>query len=101
MAEKRDVVRRTLGVFFLAAAVIMLVLGETALGGYLSSHPREFLLFWLVCFLFVGLALLTAVLDMMAVRRRLRGEQRELVENTLHQIEEAKIAKEQDVRKSS
>ena len=93
MAEKRDIVRRVLGVFFLLAALVMLVIGETAMNDHLRSHPWEFVVFWLGCFAFVGLALLLALLDMAAVRRRVRREERELVESTLRQITQARESK--------
>ena len=93
MAEKSDIVRRTLGAFFLLSALILLVVGETALNNRLSSHPWEFLIFWTMCFVFVGLALLMALLDMAAVRRRVRREERELVESTMQQIARAKEVK--------
>ena len=97
MAEKSDIVRRTLGTFFLLAALAMLVGGETMLSERLRSQPWEFVLFWLACFVLVGLALLMALLDMAAVRRRVRREERELVENTLRQI---KLAKELKTKQS-
>lgn len=94
MAEKSDMVRRWLGAFFLLSALVMLVAGETALNERLRSHPWEFVIFWLACFAFVGLALLMAMLDMAAVRRRVRREERELLESTMRQITEAKALKE-------
>ena len=100
MAEKRDVVRRVLGAIFLLASLVMLILGETRLNERLQSHPLEFLIFWLTCFVFVGLALLTALLDMGAVRRRVQRDERELVERTLHEIAEAEDLKARDVRKT-
>jgi len=93
MAEKSEMVRRGLGAFFLLAALAMLVAGETALEEHLRSHPWEFVVFWLACFAFVGLALLMALLDMAAVRRRVRREERELIENTMRQITRAKASK--------
>lgn len=93
MAEKCDIVRRGLGAFFLLAALVMLVSGETVLNESLRSHPREFVVFWLGCFALVGLAFLMAMLDMAAVRRRVRREERELVESMLRQITQEKEAK--------
>ena len=90
MAEKSDIARRGLGAFFLLAALGMLVAGETVLEERLRSQPLEFVGFWLGCFVFVGLAVLMAVLDMAAVRRRVQREERELVESTLRQITEVK-----------
>lgn len=90
MADKRDVRRRVLGALFLAAAVVLLFAGQTILKEWLQARPVAFLIFWLVCFLFVGLALLTALLDLAMMRRRVRDEQRELFEETLEKIERTK-----------
>ena len=100
MAEKSDMVRRGLGVFFLLSALVMLVVGETVLSERLRSQPWEFVVFWLGCFAFVGLALLMALLDMAAVRRRVRQEERELVESTIRQITEAKESKAANIRRT-
>src|ERR1017187_1942321 len=93
MADKRDIPRRALGAFFLAASLVMLIAGETLLRGRLSSHPVEFLVFWMGCFVFVGLAFLMALLDLAVVRRRTREQQRELLESALRQIARTKELK--------
>ena len=93
MAEKSKRVRRGLGLFCLAAAVGQLIAGETLLAARLHTHPWEFLLFWLACFLFVGLAFLLAVVDLVVVRRQARDEERELAENTIREITEASETK--------
>jgi hypothetical protein len=90
MADKKDIRRRVLGAFFLVAAVILLVVGQTVFSEHLQSRPMEFLLFWLACFIFIGLALLTALMDLVVVRRRVRDEQRELLQQTLEKIEKAR-----------
>jgi len=46
-----------------------------------------FVLYWLVCVLLTGLAILIAYLDVRALRYRTRQEQRELFEATLKKIE--------------
>jgi hypothetical protein len=91
MASKADVHRRWLGVFSLLAATGMLIAGETLLRNRLSS--TAFLVFWVMCFVFTGLAILVAFLDVFAVRRRIREEQRELFENTFSQMAQAKNSK--------
>lgn len=93
MADKRDFRRRALGVIFLLASAGMLVAGETFLQERLRAQPVAFLVYWLGCFGFVGLAFLTAVLDLVMVRRRVRAEQRELLESTLRQIAQTKAEK--------
>ena len=84
MGSSSDIRRRGLGAFFLLAALGMLVAGETLLRERMS--PLVFLLFWLVCLLFTCLALFIAFLDVTAIRRRIRDEQRALFENTLRDI---------------
>ncbi len=93
MADKRNFRRRALGGFFLLASLGMLLVGETVLQERLRARPMVFLLFWLGCFGFVGLAFFTAVLDLVVVRRRVRAEQRELLESTLHQIARTQAGK--------
>ena len=93
MADKRDFRRRVLGAFFLLASLVMLVAGETFLQARLRARPVAFLVYWLGCFGLAGLAFLTAALDVMAVRRRARAEQRELAESALRQIAQSKAEK--------
>jgi|ERR1051325_2920906 uncharacterized membrane protein YhaH (DUF805 family) len=90
MARKQDLRRRAIGAFFLIAAVAMLAVGETFLRDRLRSNPTYFALFWMICVVLLGLAVLVAILDLAVVRRRLQDEQRELLENTLRQIEQEK-----------
>ena len=77
--------RRWLGALALGAAALMLVLGGTVLKDRLSSGV--FLGYWFVCFIFTGAAVLLAFLDLKAAERRIREEQRELLEDTLQEIE--------------
>jgi hypothetical protein len=91
MANSPDVRRRWLGAIFLVAALGMLIAGQTVLQDRLG--PMGFVFFWLGCFGFTGLALLIAVLDFSAVRRRTRKEQLELFESTLKGIEQQKESK--------
>ncbi len=93
MADKRDVRRRVLGGIFLLASVGMLAAGETVLQEPLRARPVAFLVYWLGCFGCVGVAFLTALLDLVVVRRRVRAEQRELEETTLRQIAQTRAQK--------
>jgi hypothetical protein len=93
MADKRDIRRRVIGTIFLAGALAMVVTGETVLREKLRSNPAAFLVFWMVCVILVGISILIAILDLAVMRRRLREEQRQLVEDTIRQIEQAKGAK--------
>ena len=69
----------------------MLVAGETVLRNSLSGIG--FLAYWLVCIVFTFLAMMTAVRDLSAVRRRTREEQRALLEETLEEIARKEKAK--------
>jgi hypothetical protein len=77
--------RRWIGGLALAAALAMLVAGETVLKGHLKDVG--FLIYWLICFLFTGTAIIVAFLDARALQHRTRREQRDLFEATLRQIE--------------
>jgi hypothetical protein len=75
---------RKRGLGFLVAAIVMLVLGETLLRQSLAKVP--FILYWMVCFVCTGLAILFAFLDVAGVQRQAREEQRELLEKTIQEI---------------
>jgi len=78
--------RRWFGAFALFAALAMLVSGQTVLKDRLTD-PRLFLFYWLLCFGCTGLAIFIAFLDVRALQRRTREEQRSLVHRTLKEIE--------------
>lgn len=59
----------------------MLIWGQTLLKPHLSGIG--YLFYWLACFAFTLLALLTALLDLLVLRQRTRREQRELYERSL------------------
>ncbi|HTL57960.1 MAG TPA: hypothetical protein VL361_19885 [Candidatus Limnocylindrales bacterium] len=77
--------RRWLGILFLCSALLMLLAGETVLKDRL--HDLVFLIYWMSCFGFTGLAVLTALLDAKENQRHLRQERRNLLENTLNDIQ--------------
>ena len=77
--------RRWLGGLMLLAALAMLIAGETVLEHRLSG--AGFLLYWLLCLVFTGGAIMVAYMDVRAVQRKSRLEARELLEKTLHKIE--------------
>lgn len=85
MADSADARRRWFGLFFLVLAAGMLIWGQIILRPYLEGV--WFLLYWLLCFIFTGLAIVTALLDVRATRRRTRQEHRELMERTWEDIE--------------
>jgi hypothetical protein len=77
--------RRWFGGLVLLAALVLLIAGETILKDNLRGWG--FLLYWLLCFAFTGLAIIAAWLDARAVQRKSRRDARELVEHTLGKIE--------------
>ena len=92
--------RRWFGALVLLAALGMLIGGETVLKEKLGG--LGFMLYWLVCFVFTGVAILFAFLDARALQRRIRREQRDLLDSTLKKIEaEAKTKPPQPERKRS
>jgi hypothetical protein len=76
----RDVRRRWFGAFFLAVAAGMVIWGRTVLEPYL--HQIWYLIYWLICSVFTLLAIGTALLDLVILRRRTRTEQRDLFRRT-------------------
>jgi membrane protein required for beta-lactamase induction len=79
---------RLLGAIFLLIALVMLVVGETLLKGRLGN--LGFVLYWLICAAFTLSAGSVALVDMAAVRKRLRQEQRKLIEDTLRDMPDEK-----------
>jgi len=77
--------RRWFGGMMLLAALGMLICGETVLKERLG--PIAALIYWLVCLVLTGLAILAAFLDVRALRHRIRQEQRALFESTLKKIQ--------------
>lgn len=77
--------RRRFGVVMLVAALLMLVAGETVLKSRLKD--LGFLLYWLGCLVFTGIAIVVAYIDARSLQRRGRRETRELLENTLDEIQ--------------
>lgn len=90
MPYSPDAMRRWLGLLFLALAFGMLVWGQTVLRGKLERERIVFLIYWFICFIFVIAAIITALLDVRATRRRARREHEDLVRRTLEQIEDDK-----------
>ncbi len=84
-AHPADVRRRWFGVFFLLIATGMLIWGQTILQPHLKG--MGFVVYWLACMAFTGLALLTALLDIWAVRRRTREQQRDLLQRIFDEAE--------------
>ena len=62
----------------------MLLWGQTLLRPYLRGVA--FLDYWLVCFTFTGLAMVTAALDMLAIRRDQRRQRKELIQRAIDNL---------------
>ena len=88
MAELTNSRRRKTGVVFLGVALLMLILGFTVLDNYLKGF--SFIIYWLSCFAFTLSAATVALLDIAMVKARSREEQRQLLEETLSQVEQDK-----------
>ena len=100
MALDASARRRWFGGLVLLTAVAMLICGETVLKGKLGM--LALLIYWLACFGLTGLAITVAFLDVRALQRRIRQEQRDLFASTLKKIEaEAKTKPRQPDRKRS
>lgn len=82
---------RKRGLVFLVIAVVMLIAGQTVLKHVLDKIP--YLLYWLACFLFTGLAVLLSFRDVAGVQRRAREQQRELLDETIREIVREKKAR--------
>jgi membrane protein implicated in regulation of membrane protease activity len=86
MSNAADVRRRWRGMLCLAIAAGLLIWGQTVLQPLLKGVP--FLLYWLACFVFTLAAIVIALLDIRAVRRRVRDEHRELIARALRDLEQ-------------
>ncbi len=87
MLTAADARRRWFGALFLALAAGLLIWGQTLLKPHLQG--MLFVVYWLACFGFTGLAMLVALLDIRAVRHRVREQQRTMVERALDDIARA------------
>lgn len=82
MAIEVNLRRRWFGLFHLIVSAGLLIWGLTLLRPVLRGWL--FLGYWLVCFCFALLALVTAWLDWRSVQRQARAERRALRAGTLH-----------------
>jgi len=85
--------RRWMGGGALAGALVMLICGETVLQGRLK--PFDFIIYWLLCFVLTGVAMIVAFRDLRALQHRTRQQQRDLLQNTLKEIETEARRREQ------
>jgi hypothetical protein len=85
MPNSADALRRWLGMFCLVVASGLLIWGQTIFAPYLKGVA--FMLYWAICLLFTLGAIVIALIDIRALRRRTSDERRELLERTLNEIE--------------
>jgi membrane protein implicated in regulation of membrane protease activity len=85
MPTSADALRRWLGLLFLALAFGLLIWGQTVLRDSLKGVA--FLAYWGCCFVFTLAAIITALLDVRATRRKAREEQDDLIRRTLEEVE--------------
>ena len=85
MLTRADARRRSVGLFFLLLAVVMVIWGQTLLKPYLQQ--LTYVLYWLVCMFCLLVAVAMALLDLWVMRRRNRCQQEELYKRTLMEIE--------------
>lgn len=84
MPRANDAVRRWTGAICLFLAAGLLIAGQTWLRDRLGGF--RFLGYWFLCFLFTVLAMICAVLDLRAVRQRIRAEELDLISRTLNKL---------------
>lgn len=94
MSNAADARRRWLGLFFLTIAAGMLIWGQTILRPHLTGFV--FAVYWLCCFGFTFVTIFIALLDVRAVRRRLREEQKEQADLLRRTLEDIKKAEHRD-----
>ena len=88
MLTRADARRRWFGAFFLVLAGALLIWGRTYFKAHLTG--LGFMLYWLACFALTGLAMLIALWDIRAMRRKFRREQQHLIERALEKHFEEK-----------
>ena len=86
MSNKAQAWRRWFGLVFLAIAFAMLVWGQTVLKPRLDG--LAYILYWLGCFVFTVLAMMTALLDIWFIRRKQRQDRKDLVRKTFANVDE-------------
>ena len=87
MLTKGDKIRRKFGLFFICAAVLMVIWGFTALKDKLGG--ASYLAYWLTCLVLVTIAIYIALWDFWVMMTRERREQIEKLKQALKQDESA------------
>ncbi len=98
MDLSRRAVRRLFGAGVLLLALGMLILGQSVLQDRLQG--MAFVSYWLCCFALTVLAMLVALFDVRRVRVRTHQEERELLQDTLRDIQSEAKAKSRRQKRS-
>lgn len=85
MLTKGDKIRRKFGLFFIGAAVLMVIWGFTALRERLQGVA--YLAYWLTCLVSVAIAIFIALWDFWVMMTREKREQLEKIQEALKQDE--------------
>ena len=91
MLRPVDARRRWFGTLFLIIAIGMLIWGQSVFRSRLEG--MGFILYWLACIFFTGLAFLTAIRDFRAVRQHSREEHRNLFRHSFDGLDADRDAK--------
>jgi uncharacterized membrane protein HdeD (DUF308 family) len=78
--------RRWIGVLAISLALLMLVAGLSVLKPLLQGFALVW--YWVLCLVITGLALILALLEMRDLQQRTRQEHRDLLEDTLKEIQD-------------
>ncbi len=84
MDNTAEALRRWWGAFCLAMAAGMLIWGQTVLKPVLAGG--WFLCYWIFCLGFTLGAIVIALVDVRAVRRRVKAEHRELLQRAIDEL---------------
>jgi len=86
MADPVEARRRWWGLFCLTLAAGLVIWGQTVLRERLTGW--WFISYWAVCFVFTTMAILIAILDVRAVRRRLRRQHLDLLKHAFRDVDQ-------------
>lgn len=88
MANKLAPPRRWYGLLCLVLGGAMLLWGQTLLKDRLDG--KSFIIYWTLCFLVTGLALIISLWDSFCLRRQMRRHEKQLLKEMLDQVEKAR-----------
>jgi hypothetical protein len=83
--------RRWYGLLCLILGGFMLLWGQTVLHDRLTG--RSFVIYWTLCFLVTGSALVISLWDTHRLRRQMRAQEKELFKRMIDQVERARREK--------